>query len=139
MDTEIQRMPAPKQIWQHINGAYYFVIAIANTEHRHDDHPPQVIYRSMRQDNGEPSHWWTRNLADWHAKMCYVAEFVPAKGLTNTYRLWPERDSQCPHSIAQDPPPPPEDVCPATGGKHLVRIDRTVRGGYGCIRCGEPR
>jgi len=95
MDTQILRRPEPGQIWQHRNGGYYHIIAIANEEHKHEGHPVDVVYRSMRQDNGQPSHWWTRPLAAWHEKMTFVAEHndaVPAVGMVHTVTWYPEGD-----------------------------------------------
>lgn len=95
MDAQILRRPEPGQIWRHRNGGYYHVIAIANEEHKHEGHPVDVVYRSMRQDNGQPSHWWTRPLAAWHEKMTFVAEHneaVPPIGRVYEVRQGPERD-----------------------------------------------
>lgn len=60
-------LPEPDEVtvgsrWQHKNDSGpYIVIALANTAHRHPDHPVHVVYKS-----GE--NWWSRPLSQWHEK-----------------------------------------------------------------------
>lgn len=74
MDTQILRRPEPGQIWQHISGALYYVVAVSNTKHVHPDHPSDVVYRTISEQTGALSHWWTRPVDTWHKRLTYRGE-----------------------------------------------------------------
>jgi hypothetical protein len=119
----------------------------------------------MREDNGQPSHWWTRPLATWHEKMTFVAEHneaVPgvgvlfeiqrsaeAEGGSTVVKIGYRRDDE-PLNLPQPgtwvrlyptsrPPmqiPAPEPPCVSPKGHSYFRGPGDTE--HRCTRCGEP-
>ena len=87
MDTQILRRPEPGQIWQHVSGALYYVVAVSNTKHTHPDHPSDVVYRTISQQTGKLSHWWTRPVDTWHKRLTFRGEVNLEHQAIETARL----------------------------------------------------
>lgn len=52
----------PGDVWQHSNGGEYRVLFVTNTHNPREDHPPDVVYETLR----DPERKWSRALSDWH-------------------------------------------------------------------------
>lgn len=132
MDTQILRRPEPGQIWQHISGALYYVVAVSNTKHTHPDHPSDVVYRTISKQTGALSHWWTRPVDTWHKRLTYRGEvnlehheLENARLTGNAVGLY-GRLSGC-HAVGADHyllqlKVPREDMPDAVANNELVRV-----------------
>ena len=52
----------PGDVWRYKDRADYRVLFVANTCNKSDNHPPAVVYETLR----DPTAKWTQPLSDWH-------------------------------------------------------------------------
>ena len=60
-------------VWQHTNGGEYRVLFVTNTHNPREDHPPDVIYETLR----DPARKWSRPLSDWHRSFTLLNRRTP--------------------------------------------------------------